>query len=286
MAIMIATTYHCQCNCVHCSSSGFEEKNKEELSTVEIIKAIDDACDLGILKIGFTGGEPLLRSDLPDLVNHAYKKGLSTSVDTNGILLDEKLVVNLKNAGISNINISIDDSNANIHDRLRKAYNSFTQAVLGIKHCVKHKIPCIVSTYITDSSIETGELSNIICLAKNLKATALRVLFPIYSGKFKNSKDQLLSQANKKLFFDSFVDDSFVYSESPLYDFSNRNVECSAEKKLSIYMTAYGDVKYCYVTSNGLGNVRDESLLEILKGKKYFSSKDRIKLDCQTIRNN
>ena len=67
MTVMIALTYRCQCACVHCSASGLSGE-KPELTTQEIKNIIAAARELGVPKIGFTGGEPLLRADLPELV--------------------------------------------------------------------------------------------------------------------------------------------------------------------------------------------------------------------------
>lgn len=280
MAVMIALTYRCQCNCVHCSVSNLRNNIGEELSTTEVKRVIDEAQKVGALKIGFTGGEPLLRKDIVELAHHAYRRGLNTSIDTNGILLTKTMVVELKVAGISNINVSIDHSRANFHDRLRRNKGCFQKAVTGIKHCVECKVPCVVSTYVTNGSIENGELKRIIALAWKLKASAVRVLFPIYSGKLYERKRLLLSQVNKERFFNSFVKSSFVYSESPLFDFWTKNLECAAERKLSIYLTANGDIKYCYISNESLGSVKKESLFKILNKNAYFDAKQRIQLNC------
>lgn len=280
VSLMIAITYECQCNCVHCAASKLKDQIRDELSTEEIKTIIDEACNIGVLKIGFTGGEPLLRDDITGLVRYAYEKGFSTSIDTNGLLVTDKILSELKTAGITNINISIDHPIANYHDKLRQSKGCFDRAVKAISSCVRERIPCVVSTYITDRSMRKSELKDVIDLAKILKADAVRVLFPIYSGKFYSRKKTLLSEANKKLFFSSYIKSNFVYSESPFFDFLTSQMECSAGKKLSFYITAYGDVKYCYVSNDILGNIRLEPLRRILNKNLYFNSNGKVNLSC------
>ncbi|MCD4779797.1 MAG: radical SAM protein [Candidatus Omnitrophica bacterium] len=283
MTIMIALTYRCQCRCVHCSASDLSDQAGEELTTAECRDVIREASERGFIKVGITGGEPLLRDDIVEIVHFAYRTGMSVSIDTNGILLTEQMVRELKDAGITNINVSLDHPDEKYHNRLRRYKNCFKHALEGIDHCVQQRIPCVVSTYITDRSFENNELDKMIALAKELKSTAVRCLFPIHSGKFSQKKRSLLSPVNKQKFFDTYADGSFVYSESPMFDFQTGQLECSALKKLSVYLTAYGDLKYCHVSNNVLGNIRSESLSEILNRNEYSSPENRIKLNCQTF---
>ena len=286
MTVMIALTYKCQCNCVHCAVSRLEDNMSAELSTEEIKKIIYESQRIGVLKIGFTGGEPLIRYDIPELVNYAYKKGLSTSIDTNGILLTERMVSDLKMAGISNVNVSIDHPVSNYHDRLRKYKGCYDKAISGIKNCVKQKIPCSISTYLTNRSFDKGEIWEIIRLSRELNVSGVRVIFPIYSGKFDNKKRPLLSEYNKEKFFNTAINGLFVYSESPFFDFITKRIECSSERKLSVYVTAYGDLKYCYVSPNSLGNIRVNSLSKIFGTNSYFNFSDKIKINCSCPEDN
>ncbi len=271
MTVMIALTYRCQCGCVHCSASELSNE-KPELSTQEIKNIIAAARGLGVPKIGFTGGEPLLRADLPELVACAAGHGLSVSIDTNGILLSEKMAAILKEAGISNINVSLDSADPKRHDRLRKREGCFEAALEGVKSCAALGIPAVVSTYITDKAISEGRLKDLIYTARQSGAAGVRVLFPVYTGKLGSRRRNLLSAENKKLFFEKYLDSSFVYSESPLYDCLSGAMECTMRKKMSVYVTAYGEVKKCYVSGCSMGNAREESLDAILEKNGYLKA--------------
>ena len=279
LTVMIAVTCRCQCDCAHCSASGLSD-NGAELATGEIRKILDDARAIGSPKVGFTGGEPLLRQDILELTAYASSLGLSVSIDTNGLLLDEKMARGLKDAGVSNINVSLDSSDARRHNRLRSAPGCFEAAVKSIEVCAGLDIPCVVSTYLTDMAVAEGRLDSLIGLARSSGAAAVRALFPIYTGKLGNRRRNLLSEEHKRLFFKKYADPGFVYSESPLYDYLDGGVQCTAQKRISVYVGADGGVRSCYVSKVSLGNVRDGGLAAILERNGYFTAGAGPDLDC------
>ena len=138
-------------------------------------------------------GEPSLRNDLIQLVKYASLKGVRVSIDTNGILLDEETIINLKDAGISNINISVDSSNESTHDALRKKQGCFQSAIRALELCVKHSIPCLISTYASKRAIKDKDLEKIIKLAKEIGVNGVKILFPILSGDGENQKRRILT---------------------------------------------------------------------------------------------
>lgn len=271
LTVMIAVTCRCQCDCAHCSASGLTD-NGVELSTDEIKYIIADARYIGSPKVGFTGGEPLLRPDMAELTAYASSLGLSVSIDTNGLFLDEKKARELKAAGISNINVSLDSADSRRHDRLRNFPGCFDAALRAVKSCAALGIPCVVSTYITDRALAEGRFDALIKLARSSGATAVRALFPVYTGKLGGRSRSLLSAEHKRLFFGKYAEPSFVYSESPLYDYLGGTMQCTAQKNLSVYVGADGAVRSCYVSKTPLGNVRESGLAAVLRESGYLSS--------------
>lgn len=278
LTVMIAVTGRCQCDCAHCSASGLPAG--DELTADEIKKIIESARAIGAPKIGFTGGEPLLREDLAELIAHASGLGLSVSIDTNGILLDGARARELAAAGISNINVSLDSPDARRHDRLRNYPGCFDAALGAVKICAGVGIPCVVSTYLTDRALAEGRLDELIALARASGASAVRALFPIYTGKLGGRTRPLLSREHKELFFKKYADPSFVYSESPLYDYLDGSMQCTAGRRLSVYVGADGAVRSCYVSSKPMGNVRDGGLAAVLERAGYFGGTSGCGPDC------
>lgn len=278
LTVMVAVTGRCQCDCAHCSASGLPSAG--ELSAGEIKAVMESARAMGSPKIGLTGGEPLLRADLAGLVAHAAGLGLSVSVDTNGILLDEKKTLELKAAGVSNINVSLDSPDARRHDRLRNYPGCFDAALGAVRHCAAAGVPCVVSTYLTDKALSEGRLEKLIALARASGAAAVRVLFPIYTGKLGGRSRSLLSPEHKKLFFERYADPSFVYSESPLYDYLDGAMQCTAGRRISVYVGADGAVRSCYVSKAAMGSVREGGLEAVLERAGYFNGESGCGPDC------
>lgn len=266
MALMLAVTYRCQCRCVHCSSAELGLDGEEELSTAEVKSLIDQAAAAGIIKFGFTGGEPLLREDLEELVARAAARHMSVSIDTNGAGLDEETALRLKKAGVSNICVSVDSPDPKVHDRLRRLKGSHGKALAAIKTCAELSIPCSLSTYLTDKSFERGDLQKLIELSSSLGAAGVRVMFPILTGKLSGRRTDPLSAENKRRFFTEIIPEyPRVYSESPLFDHVPGGVRCSMRKGLSVYVSAYGGVRGCCASAHPLGSVRRQPLGEILR---------------------
>ncbi len=104
-------TERCNLTCPHCYSSAGVKPREGELSTVECMRLIDDLEVLGVRIIGWTGGEPLLRRDLEEIMTYARDKaGIASAITTNGVLLTGKRVDRLRASGVQSIQISIDGS--------------------------------------------------------------------------------------------------------------------------------------------------------------------------------
>ena len=287
-SVVFALTYKCQCNCVHCSVADYENKNNE-LTTDEAKSVLDFIAAWGPLKITFFGGEPLLRNDLVDLVSYASQKGMRTSIDTNGILLDRQMVVDLKKAGIGNINVSIDSSAAFVHDALRQSDGCFLSAIEGLKLCTQHAIPCLISTYASKRALREGDLERIVALARKMRLNGVKILFPILSGKWRENESERLGPEEEK-HLESLLDPSFVYIEDALEMVKKRQKGCSAMERNLVYISPYGDIQPCPAIPISFGNVRDEDPKDIIKRMsdhtfyKKYSSCDKCLMNEQRFR--
>ena len=270
-SIVFALTYECQCNCIHCSVSDYRMQGND-LATEEVKSILDFVNRWGPVKVTFFGGEPLLRSDLVQLVEYAFKKGIRVSIDTNGILLTENMVIKLKKAGIANINVSIDSCDEFMHDSLRQRQGCFQSAVNGLKLCVKYKIPCLVSTYASKRAIKEKDIEEIIELAKKIGVNGVKILFPILSGKWREKETERLNQEAEG-YVNSLLDPSFVYIEDALEMVTKRGKGCSALERNLIYISPYGDIQPCPAIPISFGNVRKKKIdyiIEEIYNHKFF----------------
>lgn len=257
--IMIGLTYRCQADCVHCCTGCYPKEKDRELTTQEVKKIIDQCRELGTVAINFFGGEPLLRSDILELIKYSSERGMYTSIDTNGYNLTEELAIQLKDNGLKLVRISIDSANPDEHDRLRNLSNSFESAVEAIKNSVGTGLKCIVSTYATKQNVDEG-LKEVILLGKKLNASGVRVLLPTPSGRWFNRSDVSLSQEEEEK-VRRLIDGSFVFLEGAVNVFK----ECGCVHKGYFYISPYGEVQPCCFVPLSFGNVREEPLGDILE---------------------
>jgi radical SAM protein with 4Fe4S-binding SPASM domain len=127
-------TRRCNLHCAHCYTDSFDREYEGELTTVEAKRVIDDLASFGAPVILFTGGEPLLRPDLADLVGYAQGRGIRTVISTNGTLLIHGAVQELKDLGVSYVGVSIDGPEP-VHDRFRGMLGAYQEALQGIRNC-------------------------------------------------------------------------------------------------------------------------------------------------------
>lgn len=142
-----------QCNqkCKFCYAAGQHKSNTKELSTEEWKKIIDTLYKNGVPMVTFTGGEPTLREDLPQLVEHA--KCFVTRLNTNGINLTGELCRNLKKAGLDSVQVTLYSHDKDIHNELVGG-NHFEATVEGIKNAVNAGLDISVNTPICKKNVD------------------------------------------------------------------------------------------------------------------------------------
>lgn len=106
LAILLELTHRCPLRCAYCSNPLALTPGSSELSTADWRAVLDQAAELGVLQIHFSGGEPMVREDLPDLVSHASRVGLYSNLITSGVFLDDARLGALVDAGLSHVQLS------------------------------------------------------------------------------------------------------------------------------------------------------------------------------------
>ena len=164
--LSLELTYRCPLKCSWCNNPlDFEDYGSQELSTAEWKKVLDDARRLGALQLGFTGGEPMLRDDLEELVGHADRIGFYTNLITSGIGLTEERLLALKVAGLKHIQLSVQASRAELTDALvgARAHAGKMEAARLIK---KHGFPMVLNVPVFKQNI--GEIDAMIAWAAGM----------------------------------------------------------------------------------------------------------------------
>ena len=164
----LALTYRCNNDCSHCynvehpaltpnpSPDGRGEGVRGELSTGDWKLVLDKAWEMGVPHIIFTGGEPTLREDLPELIAHAEQNGQITGLNTNARRLsDAKYVEKLVAAGLDHVQITLESSEMEIHDRMVRSKGAFPQTVKGLKNVLASRLYVMTNTTMLRTNVQT-----------------------------------------------------------------------------------------------------------------------------------
>lgn len=110
MALLAELTHRCPLKCPYCSNPLDLERASAEMNTDDWKRLLDQAAAIGVLQVHFSGGEPLARRDLVDLVRHAAQLELYSNIITSGVMLTDKVMAALVEAGVDHVQLSFQDS--------------------------------------------------------------------------------------------------------------------------------------------------------------------------------
>jgi len=188
--LAINLTKRCNLACAHCymNAETLKYGGESELTTEEVRDLLDDVASRSTgTMIVLTGGEPLLRGDLEELVAHGTKRGLSMVVGTNGVALTDKRVQSLKVAGAMGAGISVDSLDPDKHDAFRGLPGAWEKTLNGIEACKRHGLSFQIHFSVTESNAD--EVPAMIDFARAADARVLNVFFLVCTGRGESMSD-------------------------------------------------------------------------------------------------
>lgn len=182
-------TYKCPLHCVFCYNPLDYAKVNDELTTDQWLKTLREARKMGVVQLGFSGGEPLMRDDLEILVAEAHRLGFYTNLLTSGIGLTEKRIKAFKEAGLDHIQLSFQDSTKEMNDFLSstKTFELKRKAATLIK---QFDYPMVLNVVLHRLNID--HIDKILDLALQLDAEYIELANTQYYGWSFLNRDQLL----------------------------------------------------------------------------------------------
>ncbi|MCX5802774.1 MAG: 12,18-didecarboxysiroheme deacetylase, partial [Proteobacteria bacterium] len=197
-------TKRCNLKCVHCYAFAEGEGYKgKELSTEEGKRLIDDLTDFGVPVILFSGGEPLLRADLPELIDYAVKKGLRAVISTNGTLITEKKARIFSDFSLSYIGVSLDGI-GDVNDAFRGMNGAYEKALSGIRRAKKAKIK--VGLRFTINNRNYKEIPKIFDLVEKEGIERVCLYHLVYAGRGSELIDEDLTHGETRKAVDYIMD--------------------------------------------------------------------------------
>ena len=163
--LRISITQRCNYRCTYCHREGEVQRanrNTELMTAAEIVRIAKIAASLGITRIKLTGGEPLMRADLPQIVTGiAVLPGLKDlSLTTNGLLLDERKARELRNCGLKRVNISLPSLNAETYNKLTGG--QLSKALKGIQAATEAEFCPVKLNTVVLKDVNVGDVPDLI----------------------------------------------------------------------------------------------------------------------------
>lgn len=177
-------TQACDLACVHCRASAQPKRNPFELSTEEGKRLIDEIAQMEVPVFVLTGGDPIKRPDLFELIEHAAKVGVRVSLTPSATpLLTREVIHRLKESGLARLAVSLDGSNAEVHDAFRGMSGSFQRTMEAIEWANEVGLPVQINT--TFSRRNVDDFEEIAALIERKKITLWSVFFLVPTGRGK-----------------------------------------------------------------------------------------------------
>ncbi len=186
-------TRRCNLACIHCRARAGAEPSDDELSTRECRRVLDDIASFSRPTIILTGGEPLLRPDIDELVLYGASLGLRLVMAVNGTLLDANRARNLKTGGIVRLSMSLDGKDSASHDSFRGVPGAFDAVMRAAHTCRDVGLPFQINTTVT--RLNVADLAAIYDLVRNMSAAAWHIFLLVPVGRAEGLKGEELNAA-------------------------------------------------------------------------------------------
>jgi pyrroloquinoline quinone biosynthesis protein E len=268
--LLAEVTYRCPMHCAFCyNPTDYDKHTQNELTTEQWIQALRDARKLGAIQLGISGGEPLLRNDIEDIVIEAKKLGYYSNLITSGVGLTEQRIQALKDGGLDHIQLSMHDITEDINNFITntKTFQLKQKVAAMIK---SHGYPMVLNVVIHRYNI--GHMKEILEMAEALGADYIELANTQYYGWSLINRSQLMptkeqvdeAEAITNTFRANPNNKMKIFFVVPDY-YSDRPKKCmNGWGEVFMIVTANGDVLPCHsarsLPNMQFPNVRDADL--------------------------
>ncbi|HEY3396490.1 MAG TPA: putative heme d1 biosynthesis radical SAM protein NirJ2 [Armatimonadota bacterium] len=282
MLISWNTTRRCNQFCAHCYRSAGPEADPRELSTEEGKQLIAEIARAGFRLLVLSGGEPLLREDLLELVAATREQGLRPVLGTNGTLLTAELVRELQTAGAARVGISLDHTDPAQHDQWRGMSGAWEQTVAAMARCREAGLPFQMHTTVTDRNQEV--ITDLTDMAVQLGAAAHHIFFLVPTGRGEHLEAESLRAADYERLLSRLADKQ---QQAPIElkpTCAPQFMRLARRRGLDLRFTkgCLAGTSYCVIVPNGdvqpcpylplpVGNVRETPFSQIWATSPVFA---------------
>jgi 12,18-didecarboxysiroheme deacetylase len=249
-------TKRCNLRCVHCYASAAAENDPDEISTGQAKEIIKDLAEFGSPVLLFSGGEPLVRKDLPELAQYAVSLGMRAVISSNGTLITPERARELQSIGLSYVGISVDGREA-IHDRFRQVDGAFSRAMQGIESCQRAGLK--VGLRFTVSRANVSEVPAMFDLIRERDIPRICFYHLVYSGRGSELIKEDLDHAATRRVVDEIMD-------------RTQELFAAGQEREVLTVDNHADGPYLYLRLLRENPARAEEVMELLRFNEGNSS--------------
>lgn len=281
MIISWNTTNRCNMSCKHCYRDAGNEL-ADELNTEEAKGLIEEIAKAGFKIIIFSGGEPLMRSDIFELIQHAAKFKLRPVLGSNGTLITREIASRLKDVGAMGVGISLDSLDSSRHNGFRGLKRGWEETIRGMENCREAGLGFQVHTTVMDWNYE--EVLNITDFAVKIGAVAHHIFFIVPTGRAVNIQGEFLSAEQYEELLTNIVNKQKEVSIEVKPTCAPQFMRIAKQKGVSYRFTkgclagiSYciinpkGDVQPCAYLDKPVDNIRKTPFSEIWKNNSILN---------------
>jgi len=270
MAATLALTDECQCSCGRCSAA-LRPRDRSLLTPAEWKRVIDECLALGVQVVTFTGGEPLLSSNLEELAAGVPRDLGVVELFSNGLALTKERIASLQQAGVYGVQLSLDSHDPQRHDEMRGTEGSFRAVQSAAEAAAEAGLLVGISTYASNESVDGRLLTKLAALAAEWGACERSVFDAIRTGRMLRAPRPLLDRGHRRrLLLEArrikrhhgrrlrVVSQSWTNSGLGFSPF----LGCLAAHS-QLHVSAQGEFMPCDFTPLSFGNVREHSVAEL-----------------------
>jgi 12,18-didecarboxysiroheme deacetylase len=241
-------TKACNLRCIHCYASADNRPAENELTTEEGFRLLEDLAQFGCPVVLFSGGEPLVRPDIFDLIAYAVRLGLRAVLSTNGTLIDHALAKELKKFGLSYVGISLDGI-GEVHDRFRGSKGCFEKVIQAIENCKREGLK--VGLRFTINKFNAEEIPKVFDFVEEMKIPRICFYHLVYAGRGTKLMEYDLSHEETRKWVDYIID-------------RTKELHDKGHKVEVLTVDNHADGPYLYLRMKREGNPRAEEVYQLL----------------------
>ena len=180
MGLIAELTHRCPLSCPYCSNPLELERAAAELETAGWLNVLEQAAQIGVLQVHFTGGEPLVRRDLVTLVARSTGLGLYSNIITSGVTLDDRMMAGLMGAGVDHIQLSFQDVDPSANDSFGASPGAFAKKQAAARRIRASGLPLTLNFVVHRDN--AARIPQMIAMAEALEADRTEIAHVQYYG--------------------------------------------------------------------------------------------------------